>query len=90
MKLFLNNLIFIILICLPLQSEEVKKTYTVKISGIKIGELIWQIKVTSNDYSNKLKLRSRGLLSNLYSFKGDYSSEGINDKNEFFLDGYAR
>lgn len=74
---------------MPLQSEEVKKTYIVKVSGIKIGELIWEMKVTSNDYSNKLKLRSRGLLSGLYSFKGDYFSEGINDKNEFFSTKYT-
>ena len=89
MRLFLNNLIFFIFFCLPLQSEEVKKTYVVKVGGIKIGELAWEMKVTTNYYSNKLKLRSKGLLSGLYSFKGDYFSEGINNNNEFFSKKYT-
>ena len=63
MRLFLNNLIFFILVCLPLQGEEVKKTYIVKVGGIKIGELVWEMKTTTNYFSNKLKLRSKGLLS---------------------------
>ena len=82
MRLFLNNLIFFILVCLPLQGEEVKKTYIVKVGAIKIGELVWEMNLTTNNYSNKLKLRSKGLLSGLYSFKGDYFSEGIKNKKE--------
>ena len=77
------------LVCLPLQGEEVKKTYIVKVGGIKIGELVWEMKVTTNNYSNKLKLRSKGLLSGLYSFKGDYFSEGIKNKNELFSRKYT-
>ena len=88
MRLFLNNLIFFILVCWPLQGEEVKKTYIVKVGGIKIGELVWEMKVTTNNFSNKLKLRSKGLLSGLYSFKGDYFSEGIKNKNELFSTKY--
>ena len=89
MRLFLNNLIFFILVCWPLQGEEVKKTYIVKVSGIKIGELVWEMKTTTNYFSNKLKLRSKGLLSGLYSFKGDYFSEGIKNKNELFSTKYT-
>ena len=89
MRLFLNNLIIFILVCLPLQGEEVKKTYIVKVGGIKIGELVWEMNLTTNNYSNKLKLRSKGLLSGLYSFKGDYFSEGIKNKNELFSRKYT-
>ena len=89
MRLFLNNLIFFILVCLPLQGEEVKKTYIVKVGGIKIGELVWEMNLTTNNYSNKLKLRSKGLLSGLYSFKGDYFSEGIKNKNDLFSRKYT-
>ena len=85
----LNNLIFFILVCLPLQGEEVKKTYIVKVGAIKIGELVWEMNLTTNNYSNKLKLRSKGLLSGLYSFKGDYFSEGIKNKNELFSTKYT-
>ena len=89
MRLFLNNLIIFILVCLPLQGEEVKKSYIVKVGGIKIGELVWEMNLTTNNYSNKLKLRSKGLLSGLYSFKGDYFSEGIKNKNELFSRKYT-
>ena len=89
MRLFLNNLIFFILVCWPLQGEEVKKTYILKVGGIKIGELVWEIKTTTNYFSNKLKLRSKGLLSGLYNFKGDYFSEGIKNKNELFSTKYT-
>ncbi len=89
MRLFLNSLIFFILVCWPLQGEEVKKTYIVKAGAIKIGELVWEMKVTTNNYSNKLKLRSKGLLSGLYSFRGDYFSEGIKNKNDLFSTKYT-
>ena len=88
MRLFLNNLIFLILFCWPLSSEEIRKNYVVKVSGIKIGELSWGMKVTTNNYSNTLSLKSKGLLSGLYNFKGDYFSEGNNRKNELFPKNY--
>ena len=89
MRLFLNNLIFFILVCWPLKGEEVTKTYTVKVGVIKIGELVWEMKTTTNYFSNNLKLRSKGLLSGLYSFKGDYFSEGTKNKNELFSTKYT-
>ena len=89
MRLFLNSLIFFILVCWPLQGEEVKKTYIVKVGVIKIGELVWEMNLTTNNYSNKLKLRSKGLLSGLYSFKGDYFSEGTKNKSDLLSTKYT-
>jgi len=89
MRLFLSNLIFFIFVCWSLHGEEENKTYIVKVGGIKIGELVWEMKATTNDYSNKLKLRSKGLLSGLYSFKGDYFSEGIKNREELFSTKYT-
>ncbi len=89
MRLFLNSLIVFIFICWPLHSEEIQKNYIVKVSGIKIGELSWKMKVTTNNYTNKLKLKSKGLLSGLYNFKGEYFSEGINNKNELYSKKYT-
>ena len=89
MRLFLNNLIFFIFFCWPLHCEEISKSYNVKVSGIKIGEVIWEMKLTENRYTNKLNLKSRGLLSGLYNFKGDYFSEGKNIKNELFPKKYT-
>ncbi len=76
MKLFLNSFIFLIFFTFPLFGEEIKKNYTVKVGGIKIGELNWQIKIDGDKYLNKLGLKSKGLLSAIYSFRGEYLSEG--------------
>ena len=88
MRLFLNNLLFFIFICWPLHSEEIKKNYVVKVSGLKIGELSWNMRLTTDNYSNNLKLQSKGLLSGLYNFKGDYFSEGDNKNKELYSKKY--
>ena len=77
MKLCFNSFIlFLCLISWPVLTEEINKDYTVKLGGIKIGELNWQINMNNEKYINKLRLNSRGVLSALYSFKGEYLSEG--------------
>ena len=81
MRWFLNNLVFLIFFCWPLQGEEIIKNYTVKTSGLKIGELSWKINSSNNNYTNKLSLKNAGLLSSLYSFKGSYYAEGKNFNN---------
>ena len=82
MKLFLNSFVFLFFLCWPVIGEEINKNYTVKVSGIKIGELSWKIKIDGNKYLNKLKLKSKGLLSAIYSFNGEYLSEGFVNKNK--------
>ena len=77
MKLFLNNLVFLFLFAWPVFGEEIKKNYVVKVGGIKIGELSWEIKIRNDVYSNRLSLQSKGLLSAIYRFKGEYFSEGL-------------
>ena len=62
MRLFLSNLIFLMFFCFPLCGEENSINYVVKVSGIKIGELNWEIKLETNKYTNKLRLKSKGLL----------------------------
>ena len=68
---------------------EIKKDYVVKVGGIKIGELSWQIGITDNNYSTKINLRSKGLLSAIYSFKGEYFSEGTNFENQLISKKYT-
>jgi hypothetical protein len=76
-------------VCWPLHGKEIQKNYIVKVSGIKIGELSWEMKVTTDNYTNNLKLKSKGLLSSLYNFKGEYFSEGVNNKNELYSKKYT-
>ena len=77
MKLFLNSFLFLCFFGWPVFGEEIKKSYVVKVGGIKIGELNWEIKTRGGEYLNKLELKSEGLLSTIYRFKGEYFSEGL-------------
>ena len=88
MKLFSNSFIFLLLFCWPLFGEEANKSYVVKVSGIKIGELNWQIKIDNDEYLNKLDLKSKGLLSAIYNFKGEYISKGAIHNNELMPKKY--
>ena len=88
MKLFLNSFVFLFFVCGPLYGESINKSYIVKFGGIKIGELNWQIKIDGDEYLNKLSLKSKGLLSAIYSFKGEYLSEGFVDKNNLIPKKY--
>jgi len=80
MKLFLNSFVFLFLFGWPVFGAEIKKSYVVKVGGIKIGELNWEIKIGSDEYSNKLILKNKGFLSAIYRFNGEYFSEGLINK----------
>ena len=83
MKLILNSFfIFLFFVCSPAYSESSYKEFSIKVSGVKIGKLIWAMKINGESYSNDLKLKSEGFLSAVYKFEGEYSSEGriINKK----------
>ena len=82
MKLFLNSFVYLFFVCWPLYGEETNKNYIVKVGGIKIGELNWQVKITDDEYSNKVTLKSKGILSAIYSFKGEYFSQGSSYENQ--------
>ncbi len=77
MKLILNSLVFCLFCCcFSVFAKEINSSYVVKVGGIKIGKLEWRINMDNDHYSNKLILKSKGLLSALYTFEGEYSSEG--------------
>jgi hypothetical protein len=69
--------------------EEINKSYIIKVGGIKIGELSWQFKFGADEYLNKINLKSKGLLSTIYSFKGEYFSEGSNYNNKLIPKKYT-
>ena len=58
MKLFLNSFVFLLLLCGPLFGEVIKKTYVVKVGGVKIGELNWEVGVGKEKYFNKKNIFS--------------------------------
>jgi len=58
-------------------AESFYKEFSIKVSGLKIGDLVWVLEIDNNNYSNDIKLKSKGLLSGIYKFEGNYFSKGI-------------
>lgn len=63
-------------------AESFYKKFSIKVSGLKIGELVWKLEIDNNNYSNDIKLKSKGFLSAIYTFEGDYFSKGIIENNK--------
>ena len=63
-------------------AESFYKEFSIKVSGLKIGELVWVLEIDNNNYSNNIKLKSKGLLSAIYTFEGNYFSKGIVANNK--------
>ena len=62
-------------------AESFYKKFSIKVSGLKIGELVWELEIDNDNYSNDIKLKSKGFLSAIYTFEGDYFSKGIVENN---------
>ena len=58
------------------------KEFSIKVSGLKIGELVWVLEIDNNNYSNDIKLKNKGLLSAVYTFEGNYFSIGMVANNK--------
>ena len=63
-------------------AESFKKKFSIKVSGLKIGELVWELKIDNDSYSNDINLKSKGLLSAIYTFEGNYFSKGVVTNNK--------
>ena len=83
MRFILNNFfILLFFISSPVHAESFYKKFSIKVSGLKIGELVWALEIDNNNYSNDIKLEDRGFLSTIYTFEGDYFSKGKVVKNK--------
>ena len=63
-------------------AEGFYKKFSIKVSGLKIGELVWELEIDNDNYTNDISLKSKGLLSAIYTFEGDYFSKGIITNNK--------
>ena len=82
MRLILNNFFILFFLTSPLYAESFYKKFSIKVSGLKIGELVWELKIDNYNYSNDIRLKSKGLLSAIYKFEGGYFSKGIVENNK--------
>jgi hypothetical protein len=77
MKFILSNFfILLFFISSPVYAENFYIEFSIKVSGLKIGELVWELEIDNNNYTNDIKLKSKGLLSAIYTFEGNYFSKG--------------
>ena len=90
MKFILNNFfILLFFISNPVYAESFYQKFSIKVSGLKIGELVWALEIDNDNYSNDIKLKSKGLLSAIYTFEGDYFSKGKVVKNKLEPQSYS-
>jgi len=57
-------------------AEDFKEAYVVEIGKIDIGKLLWDVKISNDNYKILVRLKSKGLLSKLYKFEGSYEVDG--------------
>jgi len=85
MKLFFKFFIFLFFFVLCnfsfLYANEYKSTYLIEVGKIDIGKLIWDIKISKNNYKISLILKDKGFFSGIYKFNGKYEANGIIFKN---------
>ena len=90
MRFILNNFfILLFFISNPVYAESFYQKFSIKVSGLKIGELVWVLEIDNENYSNDIKLKSKGLLSAIYTFEGDYFSKGKVVKNKLEPQSYS-
>ena len=90
---FLFKVLFCFLFVVVLNrasSETFFSEYSVSTSGIKIGELSWNLIIDQKNYSLEIKLNNTGFLSGLFSFKGSYITDGSIRGGSFFPNSYIQ
>ena len=92
MKLYFKFLTIIIVIfyATGLCAIDYIGVYKVSTKGIKIGELRWSLELEENNYKTKIELKSKGLLSALYSFSGNYTATGMFENGKFHPSLYTQ
>ena len=90
MKLVLISfLTYIIFVCFPIKGEEYLSNYNISVSGLKIGGLEWRLVIENEKYQNNLTLQSKGFLSSIYKFEGEYFSNGVFKNNTVKSEKYT-
>ncbi len=89
MKLLFSFVLFVFVLFPSLVwSENYIATYSIKTNGFLIGKLDWDLKKSEDSYLLKIELKSKGLLSSLFSFKGSYGVSGIIKNGKFISSQY--
>jgi len=74
---FCFSFFVVLILCKASFAEKTNNQYLVKTRGITIGELKWDLYLNEEIYKVKITLKSKGILSKIYSFEGKYLSSGV-------------
>ncbi len=91
MKLaFISCLIFSIFLSFKVSSKIIEINYKIEFAKLNIGVVAWTLDINDSDlgYSSYINVKSKGMVSGLYSFEGNYSSKGRINKSGVFISEY--
>ena len=91
------TLFFKILICFcvfvlasGVNADSFSAKYKVSTKNITIGELFWNLNKNNKTYKLNIELKSKGLLSSLFKFRGSYNVSGLLQNNVFIPRYYTQ
>ena len=79
-----------ILLTGEVNAENFSAKYNVSTQNITIGELSWNLNKNDKTYKLNIELKSKGLLSSLFKFRGSYNVSGFLNNNIFVPHQYAQ
>jgi len=88
MKLIFS--LFFLIFAKTLFAGDISSEYIIKVKGLTIGTLNWNLEMTDTYYNFSLSLKNKGFLSNIYNFNGSYSSFGKIEKGVFIPNKYKQ
>ena len=90
MKLIFSFFLVFLISAQTLFANNIQQVYSIKTKGVTIGILNWNLNIAENKYKTSIKLKSKGFLSKLYGFSGDYSAIGTIQKNILYPSTYVQ
>ena len=74
---FVSVLFFFVFInFISLSANEFKEVYIIELGKIDIGKILWDVRISNNNYKIIIRLKSKGFLSKLFKFEGNYEVDG--------------
>jgi len=71
-------------------AESFSATYIVSAQKVTIGELFWDLNKNDKAYKLNIELKSKGLLSSIFKFRGSYNASGFLENKVFVPHHYTQ
>ena len=88
MKLIFS--LFFLIFAKTLFAGDISSEYIIKVKGLTIGTLNWNLEMTDTFYNFTVSLKNKGFLSNIYNFNGNYNSVGSIENGNFIPNKYRQ